>query len=102
MRQKNERKALWLHQKYTYLERGCNRFSTVTLVYAGGGGGRGTASVFIGADWSSMDPSAPSVLCGGSCVAPAATCSTAAAEPTGLTARLPNARSSGVSASALR
>ena len=54
----------------------------------------------IGAGRSSMDPGAPSVLCGGGGVASTATCSTTAAEPTGLTARLPNARASSVSASA--
>ncbi|XP_066364997.1 uncharacterized protein [Miscanthus floridulus] len=66
----------------------------------GGGGGSGIASVSIGAGRSSVDPGAPSVLCGGGGVASTATCSAAAAELTGLTARLPNARASGVSASA--
>ena len=96
---RTNRKALRLHQKYTYLERVCNRFGTVTLVYKGGGGGRGTASVSVGAGWSSTDPGAPSVLCGGSCAAPVATCSTTTIEPTGLMARFPSARSSGVLAS---
>ena len=54
----------------------------------------------IGAGRSSMDPGAPSVLCGGGGVASTATCSTTAVEPIGLTARLPNARASSVSASA--
>ncbi|XP_066351132.1 uncharacterized protein [Miscanthus floridulus] len=99
-RQKNEWKALRPHQKYTYLERGGNRFGTVTLVRKGGGGGRGTASMFIGSGWSSTDPGAPSVLYGSSYIASAATCSTATTKPIGLTARLPNARASGVLASA--
>ena len=76
MRPKGKWKALRPHQKYTYLERGGNRFATATLVRKGGGGGRGIASVSIGAGRSSKDPGAPSVLCGGGCVAPAATCST--------------------------
>ena len=59
-------------------------------------------AVSVGADRSSTNPGAPSVLCGSSCVSSAATGTTAAVEPTGLTARLPNARSSGVSASAPR
>ena len=59
------------------------------LIRNGGGGGRGVASVSIGAGRSSMDPGAPSVLYGGGGVASTATCSTTAAEPTGLTARLP-------------
>ena len=54
----------------------------------------------IGAGRSSVDPGAPSVLCGGGGVASTATCSTTAAEPTGLMVRFPNARASGVSASA--
>ena len=90
---------LRLHQKYTYLERGCNRFGTVTLLCAGGGGDKGMTSVSAGAGRSSMDPGAPSVLCGGSCVTPATTCSTSAVEPTGLTAHFPDACNSGVSAS---
>ena len=67
-----------------------------TLVCKGGGGGRGTASVSVGASRSSMDPGASLVLYGGSCVAPAATRSTAAIEPTWLTACFPSARASGV------
>ena len=69
-----------------------------TLLCTGGGGGRGTTSISTGAGRSAMDLSTPSVPYGGSCVAPAATCSTAAIEPTGLTARFPNTRASGVSA----
>ena len=54
----------------------------------------------IGAGRSSKDPGTPSVLCEGGCVTSATTCSTIAVEPTGLTVRLPNARTPGVLASA--
>ena len=86
--------------KNTHLKRGHNRFGTASLLYNGGGSGGGTASVSTGAGQSSSDSGAPSTLYGGSCVAPAATCSTSAVEPTGLTARFPNACALGVSASA--
>ena len=86
--------------KITYFERGSNRFATANLICNGGGGGSGVASVSIGAGRSSADPGAPSVLWAGGGVASTATCSAAAAELTGLTARLPNARALGVSASA--
>ena len=81
------------------LPRGYSHFGIVTLLYEGGGSGRGAVSVSAGAGRSSTDPGAPSVLCGGSCVTPTATCSTTTVEPTGLTARFPSARSSGVLAS---
>ncbi|XP_066347878.1 calcium-transporting ATPase 5, plasma membrane-type-like [Miscanthus floridulus] len=58
------------------------------------------APVSAGASRPSLDSDAPSTLCRGCWVAPAVGRSAFAIEPIGLTARFPNARASGVSASA--